>query len=39
MYEKIVDARFHKQHNDDLFLPVHYSMGGTWVDYNLMTNG
>ena len=36
MYEKITDVNPYK--NPMMIYPaIHYSMGGTWVDYNLMT--
>ncbi len=36
MYEKIVDENPYKTPMK-IFPAVHYTMGGTWVDYNLMT--
>ncbi len=37
MYEKITDVNPYK--NPMMIYPaIHYSMGGTWVDYNLMTS-
>ncbi len=37
MYEKITDVDPYK--NPMMIYPaIHYSMGGTWVDYNLMTS-
>ncbi|MGV8994685.1 MAG: fumarate reductase/succinate dehydrogenase flavoprotein subunit [Flavobacterium sp.] len=36
MYEKIVDENPYKMPMK-IFPAVHYTMGGTWVDYNLMT--
>ncbi len=37
MYEKITDAN---PYNEPMMIypAIHYSMGGLWVDYNLMTN-
>jgi succinate dehydrogenase / fumarate reductase flavoprotein subunit len=37
MYEKITDADPYKEPMM-IYPAIHYSMGGTWVDYNLMTN-
>ena len=37
MYEKITDADPYKVPMM-IYPAIHYSMGGTWVDYNLMTN-
>jgi succinate dehydrogenase / fumarate reductase flavoprotein subunit len=36
MYEKIVDSDPYKEPMM-IYPAVHYTMGGTWVDYNLMT--
>ena len=36
MYEKIVDVNPYKEAMM-IYPAVHYTMGGTWVDYNLMT--
>lgn len=36
MYEKITDVDPYKQPMQ-IYPAIHYSMGGTWVDYNLMT--
>ncbi len=36
MYEKITDVDPYKQPMM-IYPAIHYSMGGTWVDYNLMT--
>ncbi|HPR32490.1 MAG TPA: fumarate reductase/succinate dehydrogenase flavoprotein subunit [Prolixibacteraceae bacterium] len=37
MYEKITDADPYKEPMM-IYPAIHYSMGGLWVDYNLMTN-
>jgi succinate dehydrogenase / fumarate reductase flavoprotein subunit len=37
MYEKITDANPYKEPMM-IYPAIHYSMGGTWVDYNLMTS-
>jgi succinate dehydrogenase / fumarate reductase flavoprotein subunit len=37
MYEKITDENPYKQPMR-IYPAVHYTMGGLWVDYNLMTN-
>ena len=37
MYEKIVDENPYETPMQ-IFPAVHYTMGGTWVDYNLMTS-
>ena len=36
MYEKITDVNPYKQPMQ-IYPAIHYTMGGTWVDYNLMT--
>ncbi len=36
MYEKITDTDPYKEPMQ-IYPAIHYSMGGTWVDYNLMT--
>lgn len=36
MYEKITDVDPYKEPMQ-IYPAIHYSMGGTWVDYNLMT--
>jgi succinate dehydrogenase / fumarate reductase flavoprotein subunit len=36
MYEKITDVDPYKQPMQ-IYPAIHYTMGGTWVDYNLMT--
>nr|HPR59531.1 fumarate reductase/succinate dehydrogenase flavoprotein subunit [Prolixibacteraceae bacterium] len=37
MYEKITDVDPYKEPMQ-IYPAIHYSMGGLWVDYNLMTN-
>jgi succinate dehydrogenase / fumarate reductase flavoprotein subunit len=37
MYEKITDTDPYKEPMQ-IYPAIHYSMGGLWVDYNLMTN-
>jgi len=37
MYEKITDVDPYKEPMQ-IYPAIHYSMGGTWVDYNLMTS-
>ena len=37
MYEKITDVDPYKEPMQ-IYPAIHYSMGGMWVDYNLMTN-
>ena len=37
MYEKITDANPYNEPMQ-IYPAIHYSMGGVWVDYNLMTN-
>ncbi len=37
MYEKITDVNPYEQPMQ-IFPAIHYTMGGLWVDYNLMTN-
>ncbi len=37
MYEKITDVNPYKEPMQ-IYPAIHYSMGGIWVDYNLMTN-
>lgn len=37
MYEKITDVDPYKEPMM-IYPAIHYTMGGTWVDYNLMTN-
>ena len=37
MYEKITDVNPYEQPMQ-IYPAIHYSMGGLWVDYNLMTN-
>ena len=37
MYEKITDVDPYKAPMM-IYPAIHYSMGGTWVDYNLMTS-
>ncbi len=37
MYEKITDVNPYQQPMQ-IYPAIHYSMGGLWVDYNLMTN-
>jgi len=37
MYEKITDSDPYKEPMQ-IYPAIHYSMGGLWVDYNLMTN-
>ena len=36
MYEKITDVDPYKEPMM-IYPAIHYAMGGTWVDYNLMT--
>jgi len=37
MYEKITDVNPYKEPMQ-IYPAIHYTMGGTWVDYNLMTS-